>query len=164
MLAITRDQFAAAIDDVHYSILDDPTEELNGINFRTLVQHILTTYAQISQPDLNDIMNEFNISINPGLPLAVYTHKQEKCQVFATDAGIPISDELMVTTGSKHVLSSGNMTLGWREWKSRPANEHTWANWKIHWTAAFAKMRDISCMTTGKTAFGANQAMEIKQV
>jgi len=108
-------------------------------------------------------MNEFNIGINPGLPLAVYTCKQEKCQVFAADAGVPISDELMVTTGSKHALSSSNMTLGWREWKCLPAIQHTWDNWKIHWTAAFAKMRDISRMTTGETTFGANQAVEIEQ-
>ena len=163
VLAITRNQFAAAIDDVYYAVLDDPTEGLNGVDLRTLVQHILTTYAQISQPDLDDNMTEFNIGIDAGLPLAVYTRKQEKCQVFAADAGVPISDELMVTTGSKHALSSGNMTLNWREWKRRPANQHTWANWKLHWTAAFAEMRDISRMTTGDTTFGANQAAEIEQ-
>jgi hypothetical protein len=151
------------IDNVYYAVLDDPTEGLNGIDLRTLVQHILTTYAQISQPDLDDNMTEFNIGIDSGLPLAVYMRKQEKCQVFAADAGVPISDELMVTTGSKHALSSGNMTLNWREWKCRPENEHTWANWKLHWTAAFAKMRDISRMTTGNTTFGANQAAEIEQ-
>jgi hypothetical protein len=115
VLAITRDQFAAAIDGVYYAVLDDPTEGLNGVDLFRLVQHILTTYTQISQPDLDDNMNEFNIGIDPGLPLAVYTRKQEKCQVFTADAGIPISDELMVTTGSKHALSSGNMMLGWRE-------------------------------------------------
>jgi hypothetical protein len=48
------------------------------------------------------------------------------------------------------------MTLNWREWKRRPANEHTWANWKLHWTAAFVEMRDISRMTTGDSTFGAN--------
>jgi hypothetical protein len=69
----------------------------------------------------------------------------------------------MVTTGSKHTLSSDNMTLNWREWKRRSAHEHTWANWKLHWTAAFAKMRDISRMTTGDTTFGTNQAAEIEQ-
>jgi hypothetical protein len=163
VLAITRDQFAAAIDDVYYAVLDDPTEGLNGVDLRTLVQHILTTYAQISQPDLDDNMTEFNIGIDSGLPLAIYTRKQEKCQIFAADAGVPISDELMVTTGSKHALSSGNMTLNWREWKRRPAIEHTWATWKLHWTAAFAEMRDISRMTTGDTTFGANQAAEIEQ-
>ncbi len=41
-----------------------------------LVQHIITTYAQISQPNLNDNMTDFNTGINPGLPLAVYTCKQ----------------------------------------------------------------------------------------
>jgi hypothetical protein len=163
VLAITRDQFAAAIDNVYYAVLDDPTEGLNGVNLRTLVQYILTTYAQISQPDLDDNMTEFNIGIDSGLPLAVYTLKQEKCQIFATDAGVPISNKLMVTTGSKHALSSGNMTLNWREWKRRPAIEHTWANWKLHWTASFTEMRDISRMTTGDTTFGANQAAEIEQ-
>jgi len=163
VLAITRDQFAAAIDDVYYAVLDNPTEGLNGVDLCTFVQHILTTCAQISQPDLDDNMTEFNIGINSGLPLSVYTRKQEKCQVFAINAGVPIFDELMVTTGSKHAISSGIMTLNWREWKHRPATEHTWANWKIHWMAAFAKMRDISRMTAGDSTFGANQAAEIKQ-
>jgi hypothetical protein len=113
VLAIAQDQFAATIDDVYYTILDNPTEGLNGVDLCTLVQHILTTYAQLSQPNLDDNMTDFNTGINPSLPLAVYTCKQEKCQVFAADAGVPISNKLMVTTGSKHALPSGNMTLGW---------------------------------------------------
>jgi hypothetical protein len=40
VLTITRNQFAAAIDDVYYAVLDDPTEGLNAINLRTLVMHI----------------------------------------------------------------------------------------------------------------------------
>jgi hypothetical protein len=35
-------------------------------------------------------------------------------------------------------------------------------NLKLHWTTAFAKMRDINCMTAGKSVFGAN-AMEEEQ-
>jgi hypothetical protein len=66
ILAITRDQFAAAINNIYYAALNDPTEGLNGVNLRTLVQHILTTYAQISQPDLDNNMAEFNIGIDSG--------------------------------------------------------------------------------------------------
>ena len=77
--------------------------------FRTLVQDILTTYAQNSQPDLDDNMTEFNIGINSGLPLAIYTRTQEKCQIFAADVGVPISNKLMVITGSKHALSSSKV-------------------------------------------------------
>ena len=54
--------------------------------------------------------------------------------------------------------------LNWREWKHRPAIEHTWAIWKLHWMAVFAEMCDISHMRTGNSTFGADQAAEIKQV
>jgi len=163
VLAITRDQFAAAIDDVYYAVLDDPIEGLNGVDLRMLTTHILSTYAQISQPDMDANMAEFNIGMDPILPLAVYTRKQEKCQVFASDAGVPISEATMVTTGTKHALATGNMTLAWREWRRRPVADHTWHHWKTHWTAAFAEMRDINRMTTAESNFGANAAEEEAQ-
>jgi hypothetical protein len=125
--------------------------------------HIPNTYAQISQPDLNDNMTNFHSGIDSSLPLAVYMRKQEKCQVFAADAGVPISDKTMVTTGTKHALACGNMTLAWRKWKCHPILDHNWPNWKAHLTAAFAKMCVINRMTAGKTTFGANQATKLKQ-
>jgi hypothetical protein len=88
--AITRKQFAAAINNKFYAVLDNPIKSLNGINLCMLVQHIATTYAQISKPDLNDNLADFNTGIVPGLPLAVYTRKQERCQVFALNAAVPI--------------------------------------------------------------------------
>jgi hypothetical protein len=113
--AITCDQFAAAINDVFYAVLDDPIEGQNGINLHTLVQYIATTYAQISQPNLNNNLANFNTGIDPGLPLAVYMRKQVRCQVFVLDAAVPISKATMVTTGTKRALTCGNMTMAWRE-------------------------------------------------
>jgi hypothetical protein len=132
VLSITCNQFAAAINDVYYAILDDPIKRLNGIDLHLLITHILARYAQISQPNLDDNLTEFNTGINPILPLAVYTRKQEKCQVFANNAGIPILDATMVTTGTTHALATGNMTLVWRKWKLCPIANHTWSNWKVH--------------------------------
>jgi hypothetical protein len=163
VLSITCDQFAAAINNVYYAILDNPIKGLNGVDLHTLVTHILTTYAQISQPNLNDNLTDFNTGINPILPLAVYTRKQEKCQVFAHDAGVPISNATMVTTGTKHALATGNMTLAWRKWKRRPIADHTWPNWKAHWTAVFAKMCNINRMMVGEFTFSANAAEEEEQ-
>ncbi len=111
VLTITSNQYAVAIDKVYYAILDNPTKGLNAVNLRTLVMPILNTYAQISQPDLDDNMTNFHSGIDSGLPLAVYTRKQEKCQVFATNTGVHISDKTMITTGTKHALACGNMTL-----------------------------------------------------
>jgi hypothetical protein len=163
VLSITCNQFAAVNNDVYYTILDDPIEGPNDVDLCTLVTHILTMYAQISQPNLDDNLTEFNTGINPILPLAVYTRKQEKCHVFAHNAGVPISDATMVTTGTKHALATRNMTLVWRKWKRCPIIDHIWPNWKAHWTAAFAKMHDINCMTAGESTFSANAVEEEEQ-
>jgi hypothetical protein len=71
--AITCDQVSAAIDDVFYAVLNDPIKGLNGVDLHTLVLHIATTYAQISQPDPNDNKANFNtgIKIDPGLLLTI---------------------------------------------------------------------------------------------
>ncbi len=69
--AITHDQFAAAINNIFYAILDNPIKGLNGVNLRTLVHHIATTYTQISQPNLDDNLDNFNTGIGLDLPLAV---------------------------------------------------------------------------------------------
>jgi hypothetical protein len=105
----------AAINDVYAAVLDNPTEGLNAISLRDLATHIRTTYALISQPKIDNNMTEFYIGIEASLPLAVYTCKQEKCQMFTQDAGVPISEATMVTTGTKAAINCGGMELAWRE-------------------------------------------------
>jgi hypothetical protein len=109
-------------------------------------------------------MTNFYSGINSGLPLAIYKRKQEKCHVVAANVRLPISNEAMLTTGTKHALACGNMTLAWCKWKRCPLPDHTWPNWKSYWTAAFTKMHNINQMTARDTAFGANQAAELEQV
>jgi hypothetical protein len=100
----TCDQFSAAIDNVFYAVLNDPVEGLNGIDLCMLVHHIATTYKQISQPNLDANLANFNMGIDLGVPLAVYTWKQKRCKVFALVMAVVISKATMVTTGTKHAL------------------------------------------------------------
>jgi hypothetical protein len=142
---------------MHYAKLNDPTEGLNAISLCDLVTHICSTYATISQPNVDDNIAKFVTGIEPSLPLAVYTRKQEKCQTFTQDASIPISEATMVTTGTKAALNCGGMELAWCKWKHCPLVDHMWNNWKLNWTAAFAETRDINRMIANNNAF-TNQA------
>jgi hypothetical protein len=156
---ITHDQFTAAINNVYYAEIDDPTKGLNAISLCDLVTHICSTYATISQPNVDNNLAEFVTGIKPSLPLAVYTRKQEKCQAFAQDACIPISKATIVTTGTKAALNCGGMEFAWHKWNCCPLVDHTWNNWKLHWTSAFAETRNISHMITNNSAFvNQNQA------
>lgn len=154
---------ADAIEPVYYAELDDPDEGLNDVSIRDLIDHIRQRYCHIAQDDIDANMDKFNEGIDPTLPLAVYTRKQETCQEFAQDANVPISEETMVTTGTKHALQCGGLTQAWREWRRLPADQHTWLNWKSHWTAAFNEQRDISRLTGGTIMSQANAAVDDTQ-
>ncbi len=117
----------------------------------------------ISQRNIDDNMTEFVTGIKPFLPLAVYTCKQEKCQTFAQDISVPISKATIVTTGTKAALNCGGMKLAWCKWKRCPLIDHTWNNWKLHWTAAFAETHDMNRMIANKSAFANQAATEAKQ-
>jgi hypothetical protein len=86
--------------------------------------------VQISHFDLNNNLANFNRGIDLGLPLAVSMRKKERCQVFAFKMAVPISEATMITTGTKHALACGNMTMAWCQWNHCAIADHTWLNWK----------------------------------
>ncbi|KAL7478868.1 hypothetical protein ACHAW6_004618 [Cyclotella cf. meneghiniana] len=108
-------------------------------------------------------MSKFYEGIDPTLLLAVYTRKQETCQEFAQDAKVPISKNLMVTTGTKHALQCGGLMQAWHKWRRLPAMQHTWLNCKNHWKAAFNEQHDISRLTGGMLLHQANAAVDDEQ-
>jgi hypothetical protein len=95
-------------------------------------------------------MDLFNQGINPTLPLAVYTKKQEDCQEFSINARVPISQELMVTKGTKYAINCGDFHHAWREWRRMPAAYQTWDDWKTPWTRALQENCDIQKITGGR--------------
>jgi hypothetical protein len=108
-------------------------------------------------------MAEFYTGIKASLPLAIYMCKQEKCQTFAQDAGVPISEATMVTTGTKAALNCGGMKLAWHAWKHHPLVDQMWNNWKLHWTAAFSETRDIHWMMANDSAFANHVTAKVEQ-
>jgi hypothetical protein len=117
----------------------------------------------ISQAKVEDNMAKFVTGIETSLPLAVYTCKQEKCQMFAQDASIPIFEATMVTTGTKAALNCGGMELAWCKWKHCPLVNHTWNNWKLHWTVAFLETHNINRMIANNSTFANQAATNAKQ-
>ena len=138
---------AAALDPFVYAELDDPDEGLNGTKVRDLYDHVMERFAHISQQEIDANLATFNEGIDPSKTLAIYTRKQEKCQEVANDAGVPITEATMVTTGTKHAVATGGMDQAWKEWKRTLAANRTWANWKAYWTDAFQEKRELVRLT-----------------
>ncbi len=157
-IAVNLVAAAAAIEPVYYAELDDSDEGLNAVSVRELLQFIRERYCQIDQSEIDKNMETFHEGMDPSVPLSVYIRKQEECQDFANDAKVPISDQTMITTATKHALQCGDYTEAWKEWNRGTDAQKTWRDWKTHWTRAFNENRAIQRLTGG--SFRANATIE----
>ena len=157
---IAVDIGVAAFDEFVYAELDDPDEGLNSVEVRDIYDHIMARFTNISQNEIDTNMEEFNKGIDPSITLAVYTRKQELCQEMAHDAGIPITEAMMVSTATKHAVATGGMEQAWKEWKRRAINDRTWLNWKTDWTAHFQERKELIKLTGISFNGMANHAQE----
>eukprot|EP00804_Cyclotella_cryptica_P025455 CCRYP_017202-RA/>CCRYP_017202-RA protein AED:0.33 eAED:0.21 QI:0/0/0/1/1/1/3/0/788 len=156
---IAVNQAVEAIKSVYYAKIEDADEGLNNVLIRDLFEHIKDRYCTITQDEIDRKVDLFTRGIEPMLQLAVYNKKQEDCQEFSINAWVPISPELMVTTGTKHTVNCGDFHPAWREWRRTLAADQTWANWKTDWTHALQENRNIQKITCGRGAF-AGKSME----
>jgi hypothetical protein len=79
------------------------------------------------------------------------------------DAGIPISEATMVSTGTKAAINCVGMELMWRKLRHCPAINQMCNYCKTHWNAAFIESRDINQMTAGNHAFTNQTITDDKQ-
>ena len=68
-------------------------------------------FAMILQTEIDANMETFNEGMDPSKTLAVYVRKHDQCLETSVDAEDPISETTMMTTGTKHAVASGDMTL-----------------------------------------------------
>ena len=143
VILIGVNQIYEDIKPVYYAKLESSNEGLSIINIRIFINHIIYHYCKIGQYGIDNNANRFNQCINPSLPLAAYCQKKEVCQGLIVDVAVPISNQTMGTTGTKHALQSSNIQQAWREWLRRPVEQKNWNNWKNHCNAAFIEQREI---------------------
>ena len=151
---------SAALEPFVYAELDEPDEGLDDVDIRSLYDHVMDRFANISQTEIDDNLAEFNKGIDPSRTLAVYTRKQELCQEVANDAGVEITESTMVTTGTKHAVAAGGMDEAWKAWIRTATADRTWPNWKTHWTSAFQEKRELIKLTGSSFNGMANSAQE----
>jgi hypothetical protein len=102
---------------------------MNNVPIRDFLDYIKDCYCTITQDEIDKNMEVFYKGIDPTLPLAVITKRQEDCQEFYINARVPISQELMMTTGTKDAVNCGDFHQAWQEWRHLTTASQTWANW-----------------------------------
>ena len=124
-------QIIAAVPKL-YLPLDNPLFGYNKITPAQMLQHLITTYGQMTPDELkaNEKRLEQEFNVDDGI------ESLWRCisdiQTLATTAGEPIPNSVVIRRTLQVINNTGLYTQGCRDWHKRPSAEHTLDNFITH--------------------------------
>jgi hypothetical protein len=126
-----------------------------GLTCLQLLNHLHSSYAIITAQDLEDNLKRMLTPWNPPTPLEVLFSQIEDGAEYANAGGDPVSDAFKARKVAAILFDSGRFPVDHREWRAKPATEHTFANVKTHFRKADLDRRKLE-LTSGSAGYHAH--------
>lgn len=145
-------------------------EELNnritgfhGTTGQQMIQHLMRRYGKISESDKARCKAEFASNYDPDRSIACYWKMMDDTTQLADDAGIPFSAAQILQQATFQMKKCGLYKDEMKEWKRKPVDEQTWANFKTHFSDAYFELKEDNDIGTKAAGFHTANLAETKQ-
>jgi hypothetical protein len=133
--AALKKQLIQAVPLAFISQIQDDLLGFAPITTLEILTHLDTTYGTLTTDDLDRNITQLHKDWNPTEPLETLFQQIRKCIIFAATTD-PISEPTAVRAGLSNLQKSGLFTDALRDWRKRPTAEHTFDNFRLHFTLA----------------------------
>ncbi len=120
------------VEDTWLLPLKSPTTFYNKVSLQDMLQHLATSTAGLKATDIVTLLVDMQSWWEEDPRVPEYINKLEDAQKKALRASLPITNEWLVATASKSLLSAASFPIPRPVWDSRQPTTKTWAAWK-HW-------------------------------
>ena len=143
-------------DDIYTDDLRDPNIGFTGTTAMALLTHLYDLFGNITAADLAKNDENMVTPYDSSTPITKLFSQIEEAVAYAEAGQTPFTQQQILQKAYLLILKTGIYSDDCRSWKRRPQSEHTWANFKPHFTLAYTYLRE-SQLATGESMFhGAN--------
>ena len=147
-------QIVASIDGHYIDELRNATTNTITKTIPEILQHLFDNFSDVTSHDIQQAEDKIRQYFwNIAEPPMSFYHLIEELQTLATAAKIPRTETQMINYGIDILQKTGDMEKGLLDWFEKPANQHTWQNFKLHFTQAHRALRKIRGKTIKNTPF-----------
>jgi hypothetical protein len=123
-------QLREAVPAVYLQELKHPRFAFARVTTLEALTHLHQQFATITGDDLLENRERMEAAWHPPTPIQALFTQLVEGQQFATENGEQIPDRAVARTGFKIIQNTGLFTQGCREWRMRPEEEKTFANFR----------------------------------
>ena len=155
-----RQQLIGAVDKLYLRTIQHRMTGFANVSIRSMIRHLLRTYGNITPTDLAANDQKFRAPYDPGQPIEILFSQIEDTMDFADAGGTPYSANQIVTNAYQLVFNTGLLPEACRDWRKKPADQKTWAIFKVDFADAHQDLR-LSQGTAQEGGYhSANNAMD----
>jgi hypothetical protein len=142
-----KQQLLTVVEDIYVRSLKHRTTGYANVSVWQMLAHLFATYGRVTPHDLllNDQRMRTPYSIDQ--PLEVLISQIEDAVAYAVAGNQAYTDAQVVNLAYTLIMATGHFEVACREWRLLPAAGKTWANWKVHFAAAYNDLRETAITT-----------------
>ena len=126
----------ASCPDLYLSAIKHARTGYATVTTLQIMTHLWTTYGDIKAEDLDANLITMATPWHPTTPIETLFRQIDDCIDFALAGESPIDDATAVRTTYNIIAATGMFELSCREWRNKPKQEKTLANFKVFFTIA----------------------------
>jgi hypothetical protein len=137
---------------MYLDVLNDNMVGFANISARNLLDHLFSTYGNITAVDLEINFEHMHRAWDPQQPVESLFKKIQDCADYYEAGGVLIGHPQQINVGYAEIFSTGHFMSACRRWNENHLIEKTWTQFKSHFAAArrqHKQMQGKSAATAG---------------
>jgi hypothetical protein len=154
-----KKQIISIFEPMYLDVLNDNMVGLAKISARDMLDHLFSTYGNITAVDLEINFEHMRRAWDPQQPVESLFKKIQDCADYAEAGGVLIGHPHQINVGYSKMFATGHFMSACRRWNENPLAEETWAQFKSHFAAArrqHKQMQGESAATAGYNSANAS--------
>jgi hypothetical protein len=138
---------------MYLDVLNDDMVGFANISARAMLDHLFTTYGNITAVDLENNFEHMCQAWDPQKPVESLFKQIQDCADYSEAGGVLIGHPQQINVGYADIFATGHFISACRRWNEKPLAEKTWAQFKAHFSAAHRQRTQMQgkSATVGQT-------------
>jgi hypothetical protein len=147
-----KKQIISVFEPIYLDVLNDNMVGFANISARDMLDHLFSTYGNITVVDLEINFENMRRAWDPQQPVESLFKRIQYCADYYEAGGVLIGHPQKINVGYAKIFSTCHFMSACRRWKEKHHIEKTWTQFKSHFAAAHhqhKQMQGESAATAG---------------
>jgi hypothetical protein len=138
-----KKQIINVFEPIYLDVLNDDMVGFANISAWDMLDHLFTTYGNITAVDLENNFEHMRRVWDPQQPVESLFKQIQDCADYSEAGGVIIGHPQKINVGYAKIFATGHFMSACRRWNKKPLAEKTWAQFKAHFSAAHRQHKQM---------------------